>query len=106
MTHTLAPWTMNADPYDDGTPYFRFEAGKPYEDVSEGFRFTAIMQLDDANLILAAPELLEALRHLHTEAVWMCKQLDARGLPGVPGDTVDMAIMAAREAIAKANGHG
>ena len=49
-------------------------------------------------------ELLAALKALHHEAGHLCKQLAARGLPGVPGDTVDRVMEQARAAIAKAEG--
>ncbi len=62
---TPGPWRLIADPYPDGSPYFRFFAG----DVSgnqetSGFEFTAIMREADARLIQHSPDVLDALREL------------------------------------------
>lgn len=57
-----------------------------------------------ANLFAASPKLLAALQALHIEAQFLCKQLAARGLPGVKGDTVDRTMNAAAIAIAQATG--
>lgn len=63
--HTKGPWVATADPYPDGTPYFRFEGGNSgYGDLDGGFNFTAIISDDDARLIAAAPDLLEALKSI------------------------------------------
>lgn len=52
--------------------------------------------------MVAAPELLAALKRLEYETQYLCKQLAARGMPGVSGDTVDVVLLAVRTAIAKA----
>ena len=62
-THTPGPWVAVAMPYSDGTPYFRIEAGNcGYGELTEGFSFSGIIGTPDARLIVAAPELLEALK--------------------------------------------
>lgn len=53
-------------------------------------------------MIEAMPELLVALQRLHTETQHLCRQLAARGLPGVKGDTVDQVMAEAKSAIARA----
>lgn len=46
----------------DGTPYFEIKAGCGHAGGNErGFQFTGYMSDADASLIIAAPELLEAL---------------------------------------------
>ncbi len=56
-----------------------------------------------AILIAAAPELLDALRKTRNELYWCAEQLKHRGMPGVPGDSVDVALAESRAAIAKAS---
>lgn len=49
----------------DGTPYVEIKGGVGYAGTpAPGFQFTAFMRLADAQLITAAPELLEALEML------------------------------------------
>ena len=63
--HTPGPWRFRADPYPDGTPYFRFKAGEPYvEGEKMGFEFSAIMREENARLIAAAPDLVKALEQI------------------------------------------
>ena len=86
--HTPGPWNCVSDPYEDGTPYFRFTAGDPYVDGDRmGFSFTAIMREQDASLIVAATDLLDA-----------CLYIVAAG---ENGDEIT-AIEKAKAAIAKA----
>lgn len=63
---TPGPWKLIADPYEDGTPYFRFEAGEVFDETDErcGFRIDGIMREPDARLIAAAPYLLMALKFI------------------------------------------
>lgn len=58
--HTPGPWKCKPDPYPDGMPYFRFEAGDPYGYGEKmGFKASAIMREADARLIAAAPTMYE-----------------------------------------------
>lgn len=50
-----------------------------------------------------APDVIQALKALRLEAYWMARQLEARGLKGVPGDSVDRAMAAADAIIARAD---
>lgn len=67
--HTPGPWTMIADPYEDGTPHFRFNAGDAFAEKDFGFELSGILRQDDASLIVAAPELLEVLKAFVAETV-------------------------------------
>ena len=59
--YTPGPWVYTNDPYDDGTPYMRLYAGEDSKpDASDGFSITGIVHPNDAHLIAAAPDLLEA----------------------------------------------
>jgi hypothetical protein len=92
--HTPGPWDLTADPYDDGTPYFRIKAGDPYSDDQSwmGFHIDAIMREPDARLIAAAPDLLKALEIIR-DAFWRDGETYAEML-------ADMKTIA-REALAK-----
>lgn len=63
-----------------------------------------VMMLETKGVVRceADAEMLDALKRLECETQHLCKQLAARGLPGVPGDTVDMVLLAAQTAIVKA----
>lgn len=61
-------WQVESDPYEDGTPYFRFKSGDCFDDDTRtGFNFSAIMSESDARLVAAAPTMLAAL--VYAEAV-------------------------------------
>lgn len=63
--HTPGPWKMWTEyPYQDepNLPYQHFIAGRGY--YGEGFDMTGICSVLDAKLIAAAPDLLEACRHI------------------------------------------
>lgn len=87
---TPGPWRLEADPYPDGIPYFRFKAGAGYFANSEcpaGFGFHAIISEADARLIVAAPELLAALQEIMTKYTgngdteyYICKDAIAKAL--------------------------
>jgi hypothetical protein len=95
----------------DGIRYLRARLGIGLKDAKDLFESEidqrAIGERLDANRIRdASPDLLAALQALRREAGWMAKQLEHRGLPGRPGDSVDLALIAADEAIAKAQPDG
>ncbi len=98
---TPGPWRLIADPYPDGSPYFRFSAGDAFSGNPEtcGFEFTAIMREADARLIQHSPDVLMALR-------FIVEQME---LPGVAKCTIGdylhgAGIAMARAAISAATG--
>ena len=65
--HTPGPWTFRFEPYPDGTPYAKIDAGTDddyYSPNCAGFRIRGIIQISDTRLIAAAPDLLAALLSL------------------------------------------
>jgi hypothetical protein len=92
--HTPGPWQI--DPHDDGD-YFWIspEASGGYGWVGERYmRASGHMDISDARLIAAAPELLDALKALLPDAVGN----------HIGGPDTQARIDAARAAIAKATG--
>lgn len=92
--HTPGPWRLDADPYEDGTPYFKFKAGSGFVDEGEGgFQFTAIISEADAKLIVAAPRLFSALNALADEAF--------RHMRGGRGHLIDEAYRAIADVVGR-----
>jgi hypothetical protein len=96
---TPGPRTVIADPYEDGTPYFRIRAGDGHYDdeTGQGFSIDSIMSAQDAHMTAAALALYEALEALLDRA-------EGFNVSGVyfneeNGDVLD----AARAALALAN---
>ena len=99
--YTPGPWVYWNDPYDNGTPYMRLSAGETMkDDVSDGFSIAGIVHPNDAHLIAAAPELLEALAGVMD--ILGRAESNASGNP--EWDYVGPRIAATRAAIAKATG--
>jgi hypothetical protein len=105
LSHTPAPWKEHA-PKIDGVVdhnYRQIKAGCGYfpeEDESEsGFKLVGFIKPADTRLIVAAPDLLQALREL----LPMVEEWHAE-FPRDVGDKEAPAIAAARAAIAKAEG--
>lgn len=64
MTHTPGPWRYTNEPFDDGMPYCRIMGGDLSPDFSTmGFRIVGVMREDDARIMTASPDLLEALKY-------------------------------------------
>lgn len=100
MKHTPSPWELTSDPFEDGTPYFRFTAGSGYFDEPQnpGFHFDAIMSESDALIIVAAPELFDALTKLTKRYVALVESGDC----GFWDAEKEPEVIAAFAAIAKA----
>ncbi len=97
--HTPGPWTVFPDAHNRGRIY----AGKAWvattwRTIGEGNDCPPLPSIDNARLIAAAPEILEALGIL-------LNRLDGIGGEHVTGvEGVDADLIKARAAIAKATG--
>jgi hypothetical protein len=97
MSHTPGPWILDSPVYKllvDRLYHF-IDAGRGYcGDGEDGFGLSGVMSLADARLIVAAPELLEALDNCAMEM-----DLHAASLPPQSFIASDylLALNAARE---------
>lgn len=96
--HTPGPWQLDPPSlrHVNDHEYHSIVAGDGVADGRwKGFTASAFMAIEDARLIAAAPELLEALIALEAAASWQeTEDISA----------YDNAVHAARAAIAKATG--
>lgn len=97
MSHTKGPWSVERE----RGQYIVTSIGGPVAHVA---RWTSAVELDDARLIAAAPDLLEALRKLGNEAtgMWAMADPDAHGHTNL--SVLRLRIDEALAAIAKAEG--
>jgi hypothetical protein len=118
VTHTPGPWELPVMEglTDRGDNYRYLIAGKGYyeSETGGGFCLSGFMSDSDANLIVAAPDLLDALKLLKLECLadvlnpcWDNRSTDKPGLhwgsePDAPVKACSSCI--ARAAIAKAEG--
>ena len=69
VTHTPGPWKLPVieNLTDQGDNYRCLSAGKGYfeSETGRGFLLYGFISESDANLIVAAPDLLEACRYMH-----------------------------------------
>jgi hypothetical protein len=99
--YTQGPWSIKADPYENGMPYYRISAGDGYWDYDKknGFNLSGIMSDGDARLIAAAPDLLRhaqsLLNGIDTELIVLATDAD---------ETLDYTMRGLRAAVAKATG--
>lgn len=96
--HTPGPWRLDlTSPYKPGdiTPYAQIDGGTGYwvHQGEPGFHLSGVMAAEDAHLIVAAPDMLGALRTAERAFHAYDRFHDDR-----------MAIEAIRSAIAKAEG--
>lgn len=102
VTHTPGPWELPVIEglTDLGDNYRHLTAGKGYyeSETGRGFTLSGFMSDSDANLIVAAPDLLEAAQNLMFEMALVC---------GIGGESISKdnpKVVAMRAAIAKAEG--
>ena len=98
MAHTKGPWEVSKHGVPEGIYQSGIYAGSESKDL-------AIVRTseDDANLIAAAPELLEALERL-LEAMYSDKEISPNMPVIISWETNGDAIRQARSAIAKVKG--
>lgn len=86
VMHTPGPWRIANDDETkkhlatDGYCFIEAKNGHYTEDEDTGFAITGYMGLPNAKLIVASPDLLEALQALFDAA---CNKLDADGFEAI-----------------------
>lgn len=98
MSHTKGPWSVERE---RGQYIVTSPSGG---EVARIAKWTSAVELDDARLIAAAPDLLEALRKLGNEAtgMWAMANPDAHGHTNL--SVLRLRIDEALAVIAKAEG--
>jgi hypothetical protein len=105
MSHTSGPWRQ-FKPLDDDDDYREIAGGNGF--TPNGFSVTGFVSEDDARLLAAAPDLLEACRAMMKGSEYKSITIEGETLAPhwasikMPGEN---ALNKARAAIANAEGH-